>query len=256
MNLCIFFEGTGKGVTGKITNVTRMFDLCASDTRQLLHLEKGPGTRFGSYLLGKIAGVDWRAAFRGARRFFEAHYRSLPDDSVRTHVYIFGFSRGALLARHFAAWLDKLSVSVDYLGIWDTVDATMGLEVAEECPANVMKARHAVARDEDRKFFGYLPLSGPKTQVAELLFPGAHSDIGGLYQDNHLMADLTLSWIAQGAKTAKIHLAKGAKLTQKLDQKQVILHDSHTLASNLWGAFDRVKRKFASIRLHRACKGM
>lgn len=256
MNLCIFFEGTGKGVAGKITNVTRMFNLCANDTRQRLHLEKGLGTHFGSYLMGKIAGVDWRTSFRSAKRFFESNYKSLPEDGVKTHVYIFGFSRGALLARHFAAWLDKLSISVDYLGIWDTVDATMGLEVAEKCPANVIKARHAVARDETRKFFGYLPLSGPKTQVTELLFPGAHSDVGGLYSDNHLMADLSLSWIAQGAKSAKIRLSKGTKLSQKLSQKEVILHDSHTLASNLWGAFDRVKRKFASIKLHHACKGM
>ena len=60
MNLCIFFEGTGQGVAGKITSVTRLRDLCADDARQKLHLEPGLGTHFGSYLAGKIAGVDWR----------------------------------------------------------------------------------------------------------------------------------------------------------------------------------------------------
>ena len=35
MNLCLFFEGTGQGVTGKITNVTRLRDLCAEDARQV-----------------------------------------------------------------------------------------------------------------------------------------------------------------------------------------------------------------------------
>ena len=28
MNLCLFFEGTGRGVAGKVTNVTRLRDLC------------------------------------------------------------------------------------------------------------------------------------------------------------------------------------------------------------------------------------
>ena len=34
MNICLFFEGTGQGVAGKITNVTRLRDLCVEDARQ------------------------------------------------------------------------------------------------------------------------------------------------------------------------------------------------------------------------------
>ena len=64
MNLCLFFEGTGRGVAGKVTNVTRLRDICVEDSRQKLHLESGPGTRLGSYLRGKIAGSDWQAIFR------------------------------------------------------------------------------------------------------------------------------------------------------------------------------------------------
>ena len=45
MNLCLFFEGTGQGIAGKITNVTRLRDLCTDDTRQKLHLEPGIGTK-------------------------------------------------------------------------------------------------------------------------------------------------------------------------------------------------------------------
>ena len=120
MNLCMFFEGTGQGVAGKITNVTRLRDLCVDDARQKLHLEPGLGTHFGSYLAGRIAGVDWRTTFRSARRWFEANYETLPKDTVSTKVFLFGFSRGALLARHFAAWLDKLGISVAYIGLWDT----------------------------------------------------------------------------------------------------------------------------------------
>ena len=102
MNLCLFFEGTGRGVAGKVTNVTRLRDLCVEDARQKLHLEAGPGTRLGSYLCGKIAGSDWQAIFRDARRWFEANYETLPKDGIATKVFLFGFSRGALIARHFA----------------------------------------------------------------------------------------------------------------------------------------------------------
>ena len=133
MNVCMFFEGTGQGVAGKITNVTRLRDLCVDDARQKLHLEPGLGTHFGSY---------------------------------------------------FAAWLDKLGVAVAYLGLWDTVDATVGLDVSADCPRNVRRARHAVSRDETRKFFQYIPIKGDKKQVVEMLFPGSHSDVGGLYDDN------------------------------------------------------------------------
>ena len=176
MNLCLFFEGTGQGVAGKITNVTRLRDLCVDDARQKLHLEPGPGTHFGSYLAGKIAGVDWRMTFRDARRWCEANYETLPHDGVSTSVFLFGFSRGALLARHFAVWLDKLGVTVAYMGLWDTVDATVGLDVATDCPRNVRRAHHAVSRDETRKFFQYVPLKGDKGQVVEMLFPGSHSE--------------------------------------------------------------------------------
>ena len=61
MNLCLFFEGTGQDVAGKITNVTRLRDICVDDTRQKLRLEPGLGTHFGSYLAGRIAGVDWQS---------------------------------------------------------------------------------------------------------------------------------------------------------------------------------------------------
>ena len=35
MNLCLFFEGTGRGVAGKVTNVTRLRDICVEDARQM-----------------------------------------------------------------------------------------------------------------------------------------------------------------------------------------------------------------------------
>ena len=256
MNICLFFEGTGQGVEGRVTNVTRMRDACIEDSRQKLHVESGSGTRFGSYLGGRVAGVDWNAIFRSSRRWFEANYDTLPADSLTTSVFLFGFSRGALYARHFSSWLERIGVEVAYMGLWDTVDATAGLDVGEECPKNVRKARHAVARDETRRFFRYVPLKGDGNRVVEMLFPGSHSDVGGLYADNHLVADLSLAWIAAGAKRAGLRLSPGVRIAQNIDKSAVVLHDPHGDVSNLWGALDRVRRRFSNIRLHYACKGL
>lgn len=252
MTLAVFFEGTGQGVDGEFTNVTRLHDLCVEDDRQHRLLVSGPGTVAGLYVSGSLAGADWRILFRRARRWFEAHYRTLPPGGIGTTVQVFGFSRGALIARHFCAWLDTLGVAVAYLGVWDTVDATAGLDVSATLPGNVARARHAVARDEERKFYDYVPLDADDGRVEEVLFPGSHSDVGGYYADNHVIADVALSWIAEGA------CASGLRLTQPVPEPDgdavaaAAVHDSYREASNLWGAFDRLRRRVRQLPLHRA----
>ena len=89
-----------------------------------------------------------------------------------------------------------------------------------------------------------------------MIFPGSHSDVGGLYDDNHLVADLSLAWIAAGAKCEGVRFRRGVRLSQKLDASSVVLHDPHDAASNLWGAFSRVRRHLPRLRLHFACKGL
>lgn len=154
MTLALFFEGTGQGVRGKKTNVSLVYEACLEDDSQKRHLEAGPGAHVGAFLLGKTSGVGWRVIFARARRWYEAQVAATPSGAPPTKVFLFGFSRGALLARHFAAWLDRLGTAVEYLGLWDTVDATPGLAVSEDCPPNVRFARHAVAEHEARRYDG------------------------------------------------------------------------------------------------------
>ena len=97
MNLCLFFEGTGRGVAGKVTNVTRLRDICVDDVRQKLHLEAGPGIPLGSCLCGKIAGSE---------SFL---------DSTRMMVVI-----GSRLARGCVAVVDGVEVPDGYRG-WKAV---------------------------------------------------------------------------------------------------------------------------------------
>lgn len=263
MNLCIFFEGTGQGVSGNITNVSRLYGASESSEKQKLHLEAGPGTHFGSYLRVMLHGHDWWLVFRGARRWFEENFNPAKPEVKPAAVFVFGFSRGALIARHFTAWLEKLGVEVAYLGLWDTVDATLGLDVAEVAPANVRSARHALSRDETRRFYAHIPLrptssdDGGKTvcRVEELVFPGSHSDVGGLFEDDHTVADAALAWIAEGAENNGIMLADRSVLEQPADVSKMVLHDSHDEATNLWGALGRVKRKLEGIARHPLCAG-
>lgn len=259
MNLCLFFEGTGQGVAGRMTNVTRLYRACAESDTQRRHLEAGPGTRFGAYVRGRLHGVDWWRAFRQARRWFEAQRPARPSAGDAPRVYLFGFSRGALIARRFAQWLETLGVEVAYLGLWDTVDATLGLDVSLTAPPNVRTARHAVARDERRRFYAYVPLKpdegkmGRPQDVEELVFPGSHSDVGGLYEDNHVVADAALAWVAEGAVKAGLQLADETILSPSSD-RAVVLHDAADEATNLWGALGQVARKLAGLRRHPLCR--
>lgn len=239
----MFFEGTGQGVAGRKTNVSLLFEACEPEG-QKLHLESGPGTHRWYFLRGKAFGDDWKKIFRSSRRWFEAEYERYD------RVFLFGFSRGALLARHFAEWLDRLGIGVEYLGLWDTVDATPGLAVAERCPGNVLFARHAVAEHEARRYFAYVPLEGG--QVEEELFPGVHSDVGGLYDDDHRLADAARAWIAEAAVARGLRIRAGIRLDEAaVDLSGATRHDSLRLVSNLFGLLGSVKRRFpADIPRH------
>ena len=249
MNLALFFEGTGQGVHGRKTNVSLVYEACLEDEAQKRHLEAGPGAHVGALLLGKTSGVGWRAIFARARRWYEAQVASTPSGAPPTRIFLFGFSRGALLARHFAAWLDRLGVEVEYLGLWDTVDATPGLAVAEDCPANVRFARHAVAEHEARRFYAYVPLRGG--QVEETLFPGVHSDVGGLYEDDHELADAARAWVAAPAAARGLRFRAGTDFSATRAPATAKRHDSLRLVSNLFGLLRPARRLFPpSMRRH------
>jgi uncharacterized protein (DUF2235 family) len=256
MNLCFFFEGTGRNGEDEITNVTRLHNAMEFSGRQLLHLEPGPGTHFGSYLRGRLHGHDWWFSFRKARRWYEKFFRPEKPSADRVKVFLFGFSRGALIARHFAAWLDKLGTEVAFMGLWDTVDSTLGLDVSETAPANVRFARHAVARDEMRRMYGFVPIKAPQTgngRVEQLLFPGSHTDVGGLFEDNHTIADHSLAWIADGAKTAGAFFTDSSVLDAPVEDETPIIHDSCGEATNLWGLLGRSPRNLEGIESHPIC---
>ncbi|HEY8611583.1 MAG TPA: DUF2235 domain-containing protein [Roseomonas sp.] len=110
-----------------------------------------------------------------------------------------------------------LDVGIAFLGVWDTVGA-LGIPgtVLNELTAHdyqfhdttpsriIRKGRHALAIDEHRDEFEPTLWTGKEPagcDIRQVWFAGAHSDVGGGYQDRRL-ADITLHWMAEEAKAA------------------------------------------------------
>ncbi len=133
------------------------------------------------------------------------------------YVSVFGFSRGAASARAFANWMVALCkldaqllgkpgmtlagfpVNFDFMGLFDTV-ASVGLantfntanghwdwsdaEVSLRVPRAFSRCLHLVAGHEVRRSFPLDSISVKNAMGddhAEIVYPGAHSDVGGGY---------------------------------------------------------------------------
>ena len=251
-------EGTGQGVHGRKTNVSRLYDLLVEGKNQRINLEAGPGTRPFRRLGGTFFGSDAMSIVNHHQNWFLNH--APRTDELK--IFLFGFSRGALVMRVLADWFCQRGFPVEYMGLWDTVDSTVGIDGEDyvTLPSNVKFARHAVARDEQRRFFGYLPLKdegediGRETEdarrVEELVFPGCHSDVGGLYDDNHAIADVALDWVLEPALKRGLKTLRCSTSTSNFDYK---IHDSLKELTNGWGFLDPVKRVLEGIKRHPLC---
>jgi uncharacterized protein (DUF2235 family) len=106
------------------------------------------------------------------------------------------------------------TVRIRCLGVWDTVgalgiplkafkilnDARYGFHDVE-LSSIVEHAYHAVALDEHRKEYNvalWQPSTQPRQSMEQRWFIGAHSDVGGGYEDRRL-SDITLQWMQQKA---------------------------------------------------------
>lgn len=280
MNFVLLTEGTGQGLTER-SNVSRLAASLARDGAQRVNLEHGCGSRHE--IFGRLIGSD-------AVEILLRHYEWLSQQGAGrrpdAEFFIFGFSRGALIARvlselvcsagipvdaydarrvfkyHRAGYREALEAfrregrlgrpaKVKYLGLWDTVDSTVGIrgEDYRRLPAGVECARHAISRDERRRFFAPLPCEGAE----ELVFPGTHSDVGGTYPDNHVLADLTLAWVANRAVEHGLRLKEGVSFSEDVDLDAARVHESLDEPTNAWGRLEPVKRVLDGIRRHAAC---
>ncbi|SBT18940.1 hypothetical protein MGA5115_03101 [Marinomonas gallaica] len=166
----------------------------------------GIGT-YGNWLEQKLNAAfaiesgDVAMILNEALRDFDAHFSS----NIQ-HVVLIGFSRGAALARRFAALINaKLDTPIVIEAIMDTV-ASIGLpnidkakrpnnEVVFEygctLPSCVHKALHLVSLDEQRLAFRPT-LINHDDRALEVWLSGVHSDIGGSYVHDGL-GDIALT---------------------------------------------------------------
>lgn len=99
-----------------------------------------------------------------------------------------------------------IEAPAQFLGLWDTVGAlAFGRWLGgyhRISPANVAHVCHAVALDEERRLFwpeSWLDQGRPGQLVEEMLFAGAHTNVGGGYSDSRL-SSIPLSWVLSRAR--------------------------------------------------------
>lgn len=221
-----FFDGTSNSIYDEdprpleqqaYSNVARLFRAHAirDDSKGVfVQYLQGVGTKFPE--IGDPGGVQGAATgYMGMERIDYAAKRlkfALDTQKSRgltintVHVAVFGFSRGATLARafvnrlareakqHDAQWVrDGARLRIYFLGVFDTV-ASVGLPrdhntYAKELgiPSIVERCVHLVAGHELRFAF---PLDSARrdgcyrAKTVEYVYPGVHSDIGGGYGMN------------------------------------------------------------------------
>ncbi|MDT3719430.1 PAAR domain-containing protein [Pseudomonas oryzihabitans] len=212
------------------TNIARLFRLYNNDSERVLEDDEsiaklriyieGIGTRAGQpdSLLSMGTGLGSTGVLACVRTFptaFSERYdqfkRSNPEVIVEAIEFdLFGFSRGAAAARHFAnevlkadggiaatglapcfSW-QRAKVRLNFIGLLDTVAAVADPLRGDFSPANAVnpglnlylpagcarKVVQLVANDEQRRNFA---LTRVAPQHEDIVLPGAHADLGGGY---------------------------------------------------------------------------
>ena len=237
-NLIFCFDGTCNDPAdannffedGSISNVLKLHLLFGGTLQdQPEHHDKqrsfyysGIGT-YGGYLKQKFNAMFARP-YGDMQDILEKAQSDLDQNHHEgDNLFIFGFSRGAAIARIFAArHINKKPVKL--LGVFDTVAATKGsMDLDEDTyPASgilfendsvsehVKKAVHLVAIDEKRIMF-QPTLMNADERVTEVWFAGVHSDIGGGYWFDGL-SDITLDFMIRQAKDVGIDVLSEDKI--------------------------------------------
>jgi uncharacterized protein (DUF2235 family) len=160
------------------------------------------------------------AAWREYRRRSIPWYKSLPTIPLARII------RDAVLAVHNFVWRNRTyrdvraamdgrrDVNVDFLGVFDTVEA-FGVPIEElrlaidwaiwpisfrnqELSPKVLRARHALSLDDERTTFHPIRIDHgiDDPRIKEVWFAGSHSDVGGGYPDGTL-SFVPLVWMAE-----------------------------------------------------------
>lgn len=196
----------------------------------------GGGTGAGSDARLKLAEEQLIAALNDNHRI------------ARLDIAVFGFSRGAALARafihrilgkceyrdgepYFPCWtaLDGKAAPIRFrfLGLFDTVESVglpahnlAGMKTA--IPEAVENCLHIVAAHEIRTAFALTRLGNADAHYREIVYPGVHSDVGGGYRPGEqgrsdMLARLPLNRMRLEAAMAGVPFTPPAKLSPSVE---------------------------------------
>jgi uncharacterized protein (DUF2235 family) len=135
------------------------------------------------------------------RLFWKRHGKNIDWGHVKR------FS-GEFARQDFHQW----GYPVEFLGVWDTVKAVGWFTRRLQLPytrllKSVKTVRHACSLDEWRAQYKAYTVSEEQMRLAdrdmkEVWFAGVHSDVGGTFDPEHDLADITLGWIGSEAVAA------------------------------------------------------
>ncbi|ALR31161.1 hypothetical protein ATE47_11775 [Chryseobacterium sp. IHB B 17019] len=267
----VFFDGTGnngmnatspkkpqknnESYYSNTTNIFKLFELFNGDEK--IYIE-GIGTvtgaedsDFAMATCQNPAGYSGYSSDDKLEKAFSFIKSKMYDQTKEYHFYIYGFSRGSMLARNFCYEILKPdsawgAVKVKFLGVFDTVESAPFNDYNVTVLPATERALHICAVNECRYFF---PLTGifddskemedtkSETETSvwkEIFVPGAHADVGGgylegsqsVYVSPNFMRNDHLNSYMENAKTSAKD-AEGNKIwnyllqNYKLDQGDV-----------------------------------
>jgi T6SS, Phospholipase effector Tle1-like, catalytic domain len=257
-NYVICIDGTWNDPDSH-TNVHRFWNYLVQESeQQIAKYYKGVGVKENTKAARRIFGAATRKMLLGCGTGLgariirsEAYVEFVRLVRSQDRVYIFGFSRGAAIARMLAndilyCGIPRLvsakyqksrdkdhsdylidiavlgpkqngSVPIAMLGLWDTVTA-FGLPWLKLDPLAkltidpaVEKAFHLVAIDERRLAFDATLANHDGGNVEEIWFAGAHSNVGGGFGGHNRLSDITLRFIMHRAKDAGLQFTQEGK---------------------------------------------
>ena len=164
--------------------------------------------------LSKVVNIGIAPRWLDARRILEDAEKDLRACRYGEgdRIAVFGFSRGAALARKFASIILKKGIvpKVDFVGVYDTVAAMDGIRTKSEkihsdvvfengtLDGRIEKAIHLVALDEERIPFAPTLMNCDEEdggRILEIWFAGSHGDVGGGFWSDGL-SDLALGFMS------------------------------------------------------------
>jgi len=285
-NVVVLFEGTGNDFHRMFSNVTRVKNELISNEFQekpLCYDGVGVATSWLRHPIKRIKnlsmGLDSLDILKRAYYDVSCAVINLKRCGISSNLYIFGFSRGAMLARALAVLVencgvvdtllscedvakmlnwdveDKISSAgvkfmdarVTYLGLWDTVNSTLKVSSNAILRSRSMFCRHAVSIHERRSTYDYVPLAVGQLRtplrIQERFFAGTHSDVGGNVGHCEALGKVAFGWVINGAIYCGL-LTKRNFYPEAIKDADIRIYDSSKDVSGLWQTVTRITNRW------------